>query len=145
VIFSIANALNKTLLFLSSELRGRFVAGAFLLGAMSVAGVPPTAGFFGKAALFDAGIDADSVAAVVLLFVGGALSFVYLFQIYQHDRWRPREQRDSETPRGSASAAQRGVAIAVAVVVLGLGLWPEPMLAIGEQAAQEIQAIEAGR
>jgi hypothetical protein len=71
VVFSVANSLNKALLFLSSELRGRFVAGAFLLGALSVAGVPPSAGFFGKAALFDAGIDAGSVAVVVLLFVGG--------------------------------------------------------------------------
>jgi multicomponent Na+:H+ antiporter subunit D len=145
VVFSIANALNKTLLFLCSELRGRYVAGAFLLGAMSVAGIPPTAGFFGKAALFDAGIDGDSIAAVVLLFVGGALSFVYLFQIYQHDRWRPREERDREMPRGRASAGQRAVTVVLAVVVLGLGLWPEPMLAIGRQAAQEIQAIGATR
>jgi len=144
VIFSIANALNKTLLFLASELRGRFVATAFLIGALSVAGVPPTAGFFGKAALFDAGIDADSAAAVILLFVGGALSFVYLFQIYQHDRWRPRAEREREMPTEHAGAGQRSVAVAVAVVVLVLGLWPEPLLAVGEQAAREILAVAGG-
>ncbi|HEV2059392.1 MAG TPA: proton-conducting transporter membrane subunit [Solirubrobacteraceae bacterium] len=138
VIFSIANALNKTLLFLASELRGRLTATAFLIGALSVAGVPPTAGFFGKAALFEAGIDAGSIAVVVLLFVGGALSFVYLFQIYQHDRWRPREQREREMPTGAASRGQRAVALAVAALVLGLGVWPEPLLAIGELAADEL-------
>jgi multicomponent Na+:H+ antiporter subunit D len=140
VVFSVANSLNKALLFLSSELRGRFVAGAFLLGALSVAGVPPSAGFFGKAALFDAGIDAGSVAVVVLLFVGGALSFVYLFQIYQHDRWRPREERERVTPAKPAARSQRAIVLAVALVVLALGVWPEPLLAIGEQVATEITA-----
>jgi len=67
VIFSVANALSKTLLFLAAELRGRLVATAFLLGALSVAGVPPSAGFFGKAALFEAGIAAGSAITVVLL------------------------------------------------------------------------------
>lgn len=141
VIFSVGNALNKTLLFLGSELRGRVMAAAFLLGAMSVAGVPPTAGFFGKAALFDAGIDADSAATVVLLFVGGALSFLYLFQIYQHDRWRPREERERETPLTRGGHGERASVVAVALVVLVLGLWPEPLLAIGEQAGQELSAL----
>lgn len=141
VIFSVGNALNKTLLFLGSELRGRLMAGAFLLGALSVAGIPPTAGFFGKAALFDAGIDAGSVAAVVLLFVGGALSFVYLFQIYQHDRWRPADERERDMPVTPAGRGQRATVAAVAAVVLVLGVWPEPLLAIGEQAGQELTAL----
>lgn len=140
VIFSVANSLNKTLLFLTSELQGRLMATAFLIGVLSVAGVPPTAGFFGKAALFEAGIDAGSVAAVILLFLGGALSFVYLFQIYQHDRWRPREERERRMPARPPARGQQAVALAVALVVLMLGLWPEPLLAIGEQAAAELVA-----
>jgi multicomponent Na+:H+ antiporter subunit D len=140
VIFSLANALNKALLFVASELRGRLTATAFLLGALSVAGIPPTAGFFGKAALFDAGVDAGSAAAVALLFVGGALSFVYLFQIYQHDRWRPREERERSMPRDPAGGGQRAVALSLAAVVLVLGVWPEPLLAIGEHAAQDLAA-----
>jgi multicomponent Na+:H+ antiporter subunit D len=138
VVFSLANALNKALLFLASELRGRLVAFAFLLGALSVAGVPPTAGFFGKAALFEAGVDVGSVATVAALFVGGALSFVYLFQIYQHDRWRPREERLRPMPTARATTGQRAVAVAMALVVLGLGLWPEPLLAVGERVADEL-------
>jgi multicomponent Na+:H+ antiporter subunit D len=138
VIFSVANSLNKTLLFLASELRGRLMATAFLIGILSVAGVPPTAGFFGKAALFDAGVDAGSIATVVLLFVGGALSFVYLFQIYQHDRWRPHEERERVMPTKPASRGQRAIALAVAAVVLVLGLWPEPLLVLGEQVAADL-------
>lgn len=145
VIFSVGNALNKALLFLSAELRGKVAAAAFMLGALSVAGVPPLAGFFGKAALFEAGIDAGSAAVVVLLFVGGALSFVYLFQIYQHDRWRPREERDRDTPVDLGTIGQRGVAAVVAVVVLGLGVWPEPLLSIGQQVADDLLTAGAAR
>jgi len=142
LVFSIANALNKALLFLAAELRGPLTAAAFLVGTLSVAGVPPSAGFFGKAALFDASVGAGSTTAVVLLFLGGALSFVYLFQIYQHDRWRPREEREREMPRDAAGAGQRTVALSLAVVVLALGLWPEPLLAVGDQAAQDLAGPE---
>jgi multicomponent Na+:H+ antiporter subunit D len=138
VVFSVANALNKALLFLAAELRGPLMATAFLIGALSVAGVPPTAGFFGKASLFEAGVDAESVAGLALLFLGGALTFVYVFQIYQHDRWRPREERERRMPAAPASRAQRSVAVVVALVVLVLGLWPQPLLAVGDQAAAEI-------
>ena len=133
-LFTVVNALGKTLLFLAVDLRGPLVGAAFAIGAFSVAGVPPSAGFFGKAALFDAGIQASSAATVVLLFVGGALTFVYLFQIYQHDFWRP-------TPRTGLAPGQRaraGRGRWLAVVVLAVGLWPEPLLALSDQAGDAL-------
>ena len=132
VLFTVVNALAKALLFLAVDLRGPLVGAAFAVGAFSVAGVPPAAGFFGKAALFDAGVEAGSAATVVLLFVGGALTFVYLFQIYQHTYWRPGQG----TQRASAGA--RAVVAAVAVVVLAVGLWPEPLLALSSQAGDAL-------
>ena len=128
VVFTVTNALGKALLFLAVDLRGPLVGAAFAMGAFSVAGVPPSAGFFGKAALFDAGVQAGSAVTVVLLFVGGALTFVYLFQIYQHTYWRPR------LAEPSAPAGARVVVAAVAVLVLLVGLWPEPLLALGDRA-----------
>jgi multicomponent Na+:H+ antiporter subunit D len=136
VVFSVANALNKALLFLAAELRGPLVGGAFLLGALSVAGVPPSAGFFGKAALFEAGIDAQSVATVALLFIGGALTFVYLFQVYQHDRWKERPDRSEASP-----LLHRSVAVGLAAVVLAIGLWPEPLLSVSEQVGRDLTAL----
>ena len=131
-LFTVVNALGKTLLFLSVDLRGPLVSAAFAVGAFSVAGVPPFAGFFGKAALFEAGIQAGSDAAVALLFVGGALTFVYLFQIYQHTYWRPGQEHPP------ASAGARVVVAVVAVVVLAVGLWPEPLLALSNQAGDAL-------
>jgi multicomponent Na+:H+ antiporter subunit D len=131
-LFTVTNALNKALLFLAVDLRGPLVGAAFAVGAFSVAGVPPSAGFFGKASLFDAGVQASSAPTVLLLFVGGALTFVYLFQIYQHIYWRPPQDHHH------ASRGARMVVAALAVLVLAVGLWPEPLLALSDQAGDAL-------
>lgn len=133
VLYALVNALNKTLLFLTTELRGWLVGGAFVIGCLSVAGVPPAAGFFGKLEVFRAAIAEGSVALVGLIFVGGALSFVYLFQIYQHEHWRPPPE---EAPQPVSPVAARALTMGVAALVLALGLWPEPLLAASRAAAQ---------
>jgi len=69
---------------------------------------------------------------VLLLFVGGALTFVYLFQIYQHTYWRPAQDHH-RAPRGA-----RVVVAALAGVVLAVGLWPEPLLALSDQAGDAL-------
>jgi multicomponent Na+:H+ antiporter subunit D len=127
VLYTIVNALNKTLLFLSTQIRGALVAAAFALGAMSVAGLPPAAGFVGKLELFRAA--GDSVTLLALLFLGGALSFVYAFQVYQYDFWR------GERTGPRAGRPQQALIAVLAVVVLALGVWPEPLLALSHDAA----------
>jgi multicomponent Na+:H+ antiporter subunit D len=135
VLYAVVNALNKTLLFLAASLRGWLVGAAFAIGAFSVAGVPPAAGFFGKAALFRTGIAEDgratAVALIVLVFVGGALSFVYMFQIYQRRFWAIAD----ESPGRPSPAARRLLVLGLAGLVVALGLWPEPLLAVSDKAA----------
>jgi multicomponent Na+:H+ antiporter subunit D len=147
VVYAIANALNKSLLFLSTEIRGPLVGAAFVVGAFSVAGLPPSAGFFGKVEMFRAGIAADGVAAsaalVALIFLGGALSFVYMFRIYQRDFWRDAtrgREEWAEGPPPESRLALRLVSIALAALVIGLGVWPEPLLAAGQEAARALGA-----
>lgn len=132
VLYAVVNSLNKTLLFLSNGLRGWMVGGAFAVGAFSVVGVPPTAGFFGKVALFQAGIDASSAVLVGLIFLGGTLSFVYMFQIYQHDFWRG-ERTEEPTTLGN-----RVLTAGLAVLIVAIGLWPEPLLAASREAAEAL-------
>lgn len=127
VLYAIVNALNKTLLFLSAQIRGALVAAAFALGAMSVAGLPPAAGFVGKLELFRAA--GDSVILLALLFLGGALSFVYAFQVYQYDFWR------GERTGPRAGRPQQALIAGLALLILVLGIWPEPLLALSHDAA----------
>jgi multicomponent Na+:H+ antiporter subunit D len=138
VLYTIVNAVNKTLLFLSASLRGWLVGAAFVVGAFSVAGVPPAAGFFGKAALFRTGVAANgtstSAALVLLVFVGGALSFVYMLQLYQRRFWLSGDEPAAPSPR-----ARRVLVTILALVVLGLGVWPEPLLILSERAADVLR------
>ena len=128
VLYTVVNALNKTLLFLSAQMRGALVGAVFVLGALSVAGMPPLAGFVGKLELFRAA--GTNPALLGVLFLGSALSFVYVLQIYQYDFWRGgRTGPVSGLP-------QQAVVAGLAVVVLAAGVWPEPLLAVGHDAAQ---------
>jgi multicomponent Na+:H+ antiporter subunit D len=128
ILYTVVNALNKTLLFLTVRMRGALVGAAFVVGALSVAGIPPAVGFVGKLELFHAA--AGQPALIALIFLGGLLSFVYVFQIYQYDFWRG-ERRGRRSGRG-----QQAVIAILALGVLAAGLWPEPLLALSRDAAQ---------
>lgn len=130
IVYTIVNALNKTMLFLTTQMRGALVGGAFALGAFSVAGIPPAAGFVGKLELFRA--TAGSPVLIALVFLGGALSLVYAFQVYQYDFWRQeRAGRHSGWP-------QQAVVAGLALLILAAGVWPEPLLALSRDAAQAL-------
>jgi multicomponent Na+:H+ antiporter subunit D len=127
IAYTIVNALNKTLLFLTVGMRGVLVGGAFVLGAFSLAGLPPALGFVGKLEVFRAA--AGSPALLALVFAGGALSFVYMFQIYQYDFWR------GERTGPRSTRPQQALIAALALLVLAAGAWPEPLLALSRDAA----------
>ena len=127
ILYTVVNALNKTLLFLTAQMRGAIVGAAFEIGALSVAGVPPAAGFVGKLELFRA--TADDPELIALLVLGSALSFVYAFQTYQYDFWR------GERTGKRSTLPQQGVVAALALLVLAAGVWPEPLLALSHAAA----------
>ena len=134
VLFAVTNAINKTLLFLVVPLRGPWVAAAVTVGAASVAGIPPAAGFFGKAAVFRSTVADGNLVILTLLIAGSALSFIYMFQMVGRQDW---DTGDSVGPIRSDShlPATRIIAGGVAAVVIGLGIWPEPLLVLSDAAA----------
>jgi multicomponent Na+:H+ antiporter subunit D len=130
VLYALVNSMNKLVLFLTIGLRGWLVGAAFALAAFSVAGVPPTAGFFGKLDLMRAGVAAGSAPLVALVILGGALSLLYMFQLYQHRFW--------EQPDGAPSSPllARLLVLGLACGIVALGIWPEPLLALSLRAAE---------
>jgi multicomponent Na+:H+ antiporter subunit D len=134
VLFAIVNSVNKTLLFLSENLRGWLVGFAFALGAFSVAGVPPAGGYLGKAGLFRVAAEENNWVVIALVVVGSVLSFVYMFQIYQRRFMNPEVAESANTV--SSPAAVRAVVVVLAVITLLIGIWPEPVLWVSEQAGQ---------
>jgi multicomponent Na+:H+ antiporter subunit D len=132
ILYTIVNSLNKTMLFLTARMQGALVGAVFAVGALSVAGIPPAVGFVGKLELFRA--TAGDPVLLALILIGSALSFVYVFQVYQYDFWRGER---SGPPSGWP---QQALVVTVAVGVLAVGLWPEPLLAISREAAQVLRA-----
>lgn len=128
ILYTVLNALNKTLLFLSVSLRGWVIGAAFAVGAFSVAGVPPVAGFLGKMGLFELAIDDHRTWFVALIFVGGALSFIYMFELYRRRFWIRSEGEDA--PR-----AQQVLVGIIALIVIVVGMMPEPLFQLTSHAA----------
>lgn len=133
IIFTILNAVNKTLLFLAGSLVNRFAGIAFAIGAFSVAGVPPAAGFWGKLAMLRSSVVAEwQYARAVLtavIVVGGILSILYLFQAYGRTFWQV-----TATLEGGVMA-RTGIVIALAILTILVGIWPDPLLALSNSAA----------
>lgn len=59
----------------------------FFLAAVSLAGLPPTSGFFGKFLLLSAGIEAGRYAAVAVGFVAGLLTLFSMIKIWTKAFW----------------------------------------------------------
>jgi multicomponent Na+:H+ antiporter subunit D len=142
VVYAVVNSLNKGVVFLSAGLRGPLVGAAFAVGAFSIAGVPPAAGFLGKLAVIRACLATGSVptavALIALVFVGSALSFLYSFQVYQRRFMRPGSE-DKPSPRTA-----RLLVGALAALVLLVGLWPEPLALLSEAAAAALASGGSG-
>ncbi len=136
ILYAVINGLNKALLFLSVSMRGWLVGTAFVIGAFSVAGVPPAAGFLGKLVMFRAAIENGSWSIVALVLVGGALSFLYMFQLYRRRFWIAG---DDEVESGTLPQV---VVVVMAIGLLLFGLWPQPLLDLADQATAAILARE---
>jgi len=147
VIYAVVNSLNKTLLFLAASLRGPLVGAAFAVGAFSVVGVPPAVGYIGKIAAFKAGLAAGGtvqvVALLAVIFAGSALSFIYMFQLYQRV-FLADKPGDPWQSKNTSSRRPRVLVVLLAALVLAMGLWPEPLLVVSEQAATALTGSPGG-
>lgn len=91
---------------------------------VSLAGIPPTAGFFGKLAIFRNAVSHDQIPLVVIAVLNSALSVYYYFRVMVTLYMRPETVR-VETGRTIAA----GLVVAVcAFVVLWAGFGPDGWL-----------------
>ncbi len=102
---------------------------------ISLTGIPPTAGFWGKFYLFTAVVQADLTwLAIVAVLMSSVSAYYYLRVVwYMYFREAPEEAEIVAEPRTS----QVGVAAAVTVAALGVllvGLFPDPLLRAAEGA-----------
>jgi multicomponent Na+:H+ antiporter subunit D len=116
----------------------------FLLPALSLAGLPPFSGFFGKLALIRAGLDAEQYAIVATALAVSLLTLFSMMKIWAGAFWKDLPdgvQRAGASPLvwRSRSGVLLGVPSAtLAALALAIGLAAGPLFAISERAGEEL-------
>lgn len=96
--------------------RSSFLAGAFLLSALSLAGLPPFSGFVGKLGLVVAGIDADAMAFVAVALGGSLLTLISMTKIWLGAFWG--DPAESTAPVASSASLRQVPLMTVATASL---------------------------
>src|SRR5579859_1016250 len=107
---------------------------AFSLFLVSLAGIPPTAGFFGKWFVFKAAIDGGLYWLAIVAFVNSVIAAYYYLRVLVYMYMRePAAGAPVAIPMRSGYVA--AALLVSAVLVLALGLTPTPYLDAAIQAA----------
>ncbi len=121
--------------------RSPMAAFAMLLFMLSLGGIPPTAGFMGKVALFGAAIDAEFFWLAVIAVANSALSIYYYIRVVVF-MWINQDE-----PVGSPIVIGPAMTLAIGVALVGtvvFGVYPQFLFEQAETAAQTLQGITAG-
>jgi NADH-quinone oxidoreductase subunit N len=111
--------------------RRPWAALAMTVFMLSLAGIPPTAGFFGKFLLFKAAVAAQEYALVIVGVLSSAVSLYYYLRVVVHMYMKPEGQGAGERRLGFNAAL---VVFACAGFTLALGLLPSKYLTLSYQS-----------
>ena len=112
------------------SLRRPWLAAAFTLMLLSLAGIPLTAGFVGKVYLFAAGVEGALWVPVGVLVAGSVIGLFYYLRIIFAMYAAPAGAFEP-APRAPSATIAGGTALAaLTLALLWLGAWPEPLIAL---------------
>jgi len=110
--------------------RAPWVAAAMVVFMLSLTGIPPTAGFFGKFYLFAAAVDAGLLWLAALGVANSVVSLYYYVGVLRALYLMPAPVAD---PVAVAPGLRAGVVVAL-VGTLAAGLYPQPVVGLVEVA-----------
>jgi NADH-quinone oxidoreductase subunit N len=103
--------------------RSPFLAFAMLVGMVSLAGVPFTAGFLGKFYIFYAAVQQRQIPLIVVGVITVGCGFYYYLKVVRAMYW----QSDSKTDAIPVSGLSRVAISALIVATICLGVYPQPI------------------
>ncbi len=110
--------------------RRPWLAGLFTLALVSLAGLPPSAGLFGKIYISAAGVQSSLWALVLVLVIASVIGVFYYMGIAL-SLYRKPVEGEAEKPAAPRLTSLRNVVLTVlGILVLGIGLYPTPLMAI---------------
>ncbi len=104
--------------------RSPFLAFAMLIGMISLAGVPFTAGFLGKFFIFYAAISQRQIMLVIVGILTVGCGFYYYLKVVRAMYWQSSERTD----KIPVTALSRVAISALIVSTVWLGVYPQPIL-----------------
>jgi NADH-quinone oxidoreductase subunit N len=104
--------------------RSPFLAFAMLIGMISLAGVPFTAGFLGKFFIFNAAVAQGQIALIVVGVITVGCGFYYYLKVVRAMYW----QSAAKTELIPVSGLSRVAISALIVATIWLGIYPQPIL-----------------
>jgi len=108
------------------------VAAAFVLFALSLIGIPPTAGFVGKLFLFSAAVQGGFYWLAVIGVLNSAISLYYYFRVVMV---MYMQEPESAMPLSFSTPLTVGL-WAMSLATLLIGLYPEPLIRAAMQSVQ---------
>lgn len=108
--------------------REPFLAFAMVMAMVSLAGLPFTAGFFGKFFIFMRAIEQKQFVLVAVGIVTVACGFYYYLKVVRAMYWPAGEQSSVNNEAIMISPLSRVIMIALMVATIVLGVYPQPIL-----------------
>jgi len=117
------------------------IALLFLLPAISLAGLPPSSGFWPKLALLRAGLGQGAYLVVGTAVLMSLLTLYSMIKIWNQVFWKA-DPDGKPSPKAGGHAWQLTLApvIALTLLILVLGLAPEPVFQLVQKAAYQLLA-----
>jgi proton-translocating NADH-quinone oxidoreductase chain N len=115
--------------------RAPWLAALLLIFLLSLAGIPPTAGFLGKFFVFGAAVQSQMWALVAIAAINSVIAAFYYLNVVRYMFFVPAP--DGARTVTVAPALQGALAVTAIFTIL-LGILPGPMIAWASQSAQAL-------
>lgn len=113
-----------------------WLAVLFLIPALSLAGLPPLSGFFGKLALVRAGLAQDQYAIVAVSLAVSLLTLFSMTKIWMEAFWKPiPEKAPPQNREAGYKFSLVFPALAMGLISVVLGVLAQPVYGLADQAA----------
>ncbi len=123
-----------------------FIAAMFVLAGLSLVGLPPLSGFFGKLALVEAGLASGKWIVTGISLLVSLLTLIYMTKIWANVFWGEKvEKQPIVTQDGRvfelpehAPRLMNAATLGIVCVTLAVAIFAEPIWQLCDQAAQEL-------
>lgn len=131
--------------------RDPWLAGCFLITALSLAGAPPLSGFWAKLLLVQAGLAGGALGAYAVVATSlavGLVTLISMMKVWNEAFWKPAPHEPAIPPEEPRPRARMMVSVAL-LTALGvtLGVAPEPLVGVvrraGAQLADPAEYVQA--